>query len=121
MKHVALAVIAVALIFAVTTSCGKGPSFEEDGPPAAYLWHPEVPKVKEDQTHCPVCGETPLKKELHTDVGAGFRIYFDKQECLDKFKENPEEGLKKFKQQVQEREEEWQSKEKSMEEIQSGQ
>lgn len=51
------------------------------------------------QKTCPVCGQEPIKPKFHADADQG-RIYFDKKECVQKFKENSEKYIKKLKDQL---------------------
>lgn len=53
------------------------------------------------QTKCPVCGE-PIKSEVHTESKEE-RVYFDKQECLEKWKQNPQ----KYKQKLMDQDLKW--------------
>jgi len=53
------------------------------------------------QMNCIVCGERPLKGDLHADVTVGNqrgRLYFDKQECLDEFEQNQQKYLDRLTQ-----------------------
>lgn len=51
------------------------------------------------QMNCIVCGERPLKGDIHADISMGNRrgrLYFDKQECLDKFQEDKQKYLQRM-------------------------
>ena len=55
--------------------------------------------VRPMQMNCFVCGERPLKADIHADIsmgGGSGRIYFDKQECLDKFENNKKKYLQRM-------------------------
>lgn len=51
------------------------------------------------QSTCPVCQGKPIKKDLYADTEQG-RIYFDKQECVQKFKDNKAEYLQDFQRRI---------------------
>lgn len=100
-----LTVFAVlALLCAGLAGCdgSSGVTGPEEGPPAAYQFHHDTPKLIEDQTECIVCRETPIKENLYEDWGPGLRVYFDKQECKEEFQQNPDQYVNQFRQQKDE-------------------
>ena len=53
-------------------------------------------KFNQFQLRCPVCKGKPIKGEFHYDLEEGRqqgRVYFDKKECVEKFKQNPSKYL----------------------------
>ena len=54
-----------------------------------------APKYFPEQRACPVCGKGPLFETHHVDVD-GKRIYFDSEECVEKFKENKSQYVSKI-------------------------
>lgn len=53
-------------------------------------------KLNQFQLRCPVCKGKPIKGEFHYDLQEGpqqGRVYFDKQECMKKFKQDPSKYL----------------------------
>lgn len=93
---------AVAVLLCVSLiGCGPEETIDvkQEAPPHAGSFKDDQRPFFDMQTECPVCGGTPLEQEFHVDTNEG-RVYFDKQECADKFKGNQEQYMKQFKQKV---------------------
>ncbi len=95
-----LAILAVAvLICGGMVGCGEQSGGNGDGggkTVVARRIQDGAKKLDQFQVTCPVCNGKPIKKDLYHDVEEGprqGRVYFDKEECLKKFKENPSEYL----------------------------
>ena len=76
---------------------GTSTELDESGIPKdaviASKFDDGVEALRPQQSLCFICGQGPLKAEYHADVdtdGGQRRIYFDKQECVDKFEQNPD-------------------------------
>jgi len=92
--------IAVALCLAaacgfVFAGCGGGGAGPQDRPNQARQIEDGADKYDPMQVSCPVCDTQSISGDYYADVD-GKRIYFDKQECEDKFKENPQQYLQDF-------------------------
>ena len=117
MKNYRAALLLVAAIL-IASFAGCGPSSEPDQLPGAWSFHPNSPKYKSDQTHCAVCGGTPIKEEFSTEVGrANMKVYFCSQECMEKFESDPEKSLQEFDKQVQDRIKGMEAQEKSFQDF----
>ena len=92
--------VAALMLCGLMMGCGQsGPSASQEGPPAAWSVQDGAPKFYEEQITCPVCGESPIKGEYYADVGsAKLRVYFDSQECLDTFNEDPQKYIQEWEQ-----------------------
>ena len=93
-----VAVGIVALLAAGFVGCGGDSGPQTSGPPIADSFDDGAPKLLPMQEECPVCGSTPIKQEFYVDRRSG-RVYFNKQECVDKFKQNPDQYMKKIHEQ----------------------
>lgn len=51
------------------------------------------------QRKCPVCGGQPIQADYHAELN-GKRVYFDKQECVEEFKEDKAKYEEELKQQL---------------------
>ena len=93
------AVVAAALAFACV-GCGES-AYEDTGSGIQFAATIEdgADKYNPNQNRCPVCGEQPIKGEFYADTEQG-RVYFDKQECADKFKDDPQKYLKQMQQKM---------------------
>jgi len=95
-KIVFLCLVMVAVVFSAgIAGCGSR-SGGTGGSRAAKTFEDGADKYDPMQMRCPVCDSQPLNADYYADVD-GKRIYFDKQECMEKFKQNTEQYLKKFK------------------------
>ena len=92
---VLIAVIAVGVFASLGCSGGGGgtePTRAMDIKDGSTKYYPR-------QYRCPVCGNVGLNKEQHVDID-GKRIYFDKAECIDKFKQDRQKYLKRLQNQM---------------------
>ena len=101
MKKGAIALVACVLVGSIVAGCGgQGPEDSSSGTsPAAMQFQDDAKKYYEAQTECPVCGETPIKKNLYVDTDGG-RIYMDKEACVDAFKNDKQKFLQKFEEKI---------------------
>ena len=98
-RAVILAVLAATVTFCLA-GCGQsayedtssGIQFAATIEDGANKWNP-------NQNKCPVCEGQPIKGEFYVDTDNG-RVYFDKQECVDKFKDDPQKFLQQQQQQM---------------------
>lgn len=97
MKKVLLCVAVAALMGAVFAGCdgGSGGSEEYSEKPVMEM-HPGEKKYDFQQYECPVCGGHALKEELYSEVDDKGRIYFDKEECKNKFDSSPQKYLDQY-------------------------
>lgn len=99
-----LALAAVAVLAFTLAGCGQGGSSQVGEPtkgnPAAAQLRDTAPNWYDGQMKCPVCGGQPLKKEHYADVQGG-RVYMDKEECVQEFKQDKEKYMQKLREQVQ--------------------
>lgn len=95
--RVAFIVFGVAgLLLGATLGCDGNSSASK--PKIKAGWSP-TPRYDQYQTTCPVCGNG-IKEEHYVDVETGEgskRLYFDSEECVEKFKEDREKYLEKYK------------------------
>ena len=92
--------VGAALSLAVA-GCGQGGGGEgesQDIISALQIQDGSTP-YNERQFTCPVCGGKPISPDYYADVN-GKRIYFDKEECAEKFKQDPETHLKQYRQEM---------------------
>ena len=97
-RNVLFALGAAVLTVALFAGCGGG-----DEKPKGHLvaggindgGHAAIPA----QTKCPVC-DAPIKRDVYADTDEG-RVYFDSEECLQKWNENPDEYRDKLQDQEQ--------------------
>ena len=94
MKSWKTVVLVIVLVFAFT-GCGNDSGGSAETANMAGQIEDEANKFNPRQTKCPVCGGTPIKADFYHDTNRG-RIYFDKEECLNEFKQNPEEALRAY-------------------------
>ena len=87
--------LALAGIALILNACGEGEAGVSTETRARYILD-GTPKLFRDQEKCPVCGGSPLHVDHHADVN-GKRVYFDSEECVQKFKENQAEYVAKLK------------------------
>lgn len=90
-------VFMLALTFVVFQGCGQqGSSGGGDNTADRAMYIQDgAEKYFAHQASCPVCGGRPLRSDLHVDVN-GKRVYFDKSECVDKFKNDRATYLEKL-------------------------
>ena len=74
-------------------------------PTMAYNFRDGAPKYYDEQKACPVCGGEPIKEDIHAEYQMK-RIYFDKDECAQKFQESPQEYIQKWMERVQKEQQE---------------
>ncbi len=98
MKKIYVLVVVLAAACFVVSGCGK----EKDGGGAAPKTLPRAdaildgePKYFKYQEQCPVCGADRMSPKHYADV-EGKRIYFDSQECVEKFKKNQSKYLQEL-------------------------
>ena len=91
-------VISVLLLAgALLAGCGGGSGGEaKRGDKPVSEMHPGEKKYDPMQYKCPVDGEQDLKEEYYAEVDGQGRIYFDSEECMQKFKENPQQYLQDY-------------------------
>ena len=100
-RRLLLSLIAVALVGAFLTACGKAGDKTEGNPnpkfhgPAMAI-QDGANKYDPNQGNCPVCNKGPINPDFYHDIEGEGRIYFDKEECMKKFKQNPQEHLKGY-------------------------
>lgn len=110
MKKLFLVLVLVGLVCLSLPACDGGGGGGGGGGESAELDESGIPKdaviaskfddgvdaLRPQQSMCFICGQGPLKAEYHADVdvnGEKRRVYFDKQECADKFEQNPDRYL----------------------------
>jgi len=103
MKKLLIGIAAIVLMVGFAAGCG--PSGGDGGGSGGK--RPDIParsiedgaeKYDPFQAQCPVCG-SPIYADHHAEVeqdGQSARIYFDKEECVQKFEQNPEEYLQDY-------------------------
>jgi len=102
MKKVLIGIVVLAMVGAVFVGCGgANPADKEKNKPdvPARTIKDGAEKYDPFQGQCPVCRK-PIRADYHAQVeynGKSGRIYFDKQECAETFKENPEKYMKDYK------------------------
>ncbi len=99
MAIIALFALAVCFTFAGCGEDESGATASTQGPPVADTLEEDAFAFWGGQKECPVCGGTPIKAEHHVNVEAG-RIYFDKAECVEEFKNNKQKYLSELSQKV---------------------
>ena len=88
--------IVLALCCLITVSCEKGGTAPEGKEiTTAVQFKDGADKYFMYQHKCPVCDGEPIEEDYYADTERG-RVYFDKEECRDKFKANSEKFLKKL-------------------------
>jgi len=94
-KVFVLSVLCAVLIMPMLCGCG-GPGNEGRGDQVfASEIQDGAEKYDRSQYNCPVCQGQPIVADYYAEVD-GKRIYFDSEECEQKFKENPEEYVEGF-------------------------
>ena len=86
-------VLVLAVLLGAAAGCGD--SSGTRGSRAAKTFEDGAEKYDPMQMRCPVCNGTPLKPGLHAEAD-GKRLYFDKKECVKKFKQNSGKYLKDY-------------------------
>ena len=121
-KAALLAIAAVTVgIFLVSAGCGQqGGTEAPENPAVAGAFGGQTPAFYPQQRECPVCGGKPIKKQF----SAQFRnqmVYFDKQECVDTFKQDPQKHIQSFMEEKEkEQQEYWEQEQKEAQKYQSG-
>ncbi len=103
MKKLLTGIIVIAMVGLVASGCGgsgQGGGGEKNKPdvPARTI-KDGAEKYDQFQGQCPVCRK-PIRADFHAQVeydGKSGRIYFDKKECEEKFKKNPEKYMKNYR------------------------
>ena len=90
-----LAVLAVFLGGVIVGCGGNDYTPGEGGEPVGMAGEIDdgVQNYNDNQSQCPVCGEMGLRPNFYAEVD-GKRVYFDKKECMEKFKQNTSKYLK---------------------------
>lgn len=100
MKRIVVIVALTGLVAGFAAGCGGSgsdmASGEPEGRPAIAL-EPDQNHYYDYQFRCPVCGKEGLKAEFHAETDQG-RIYFDRQECMQTFKQDAQKYLKQYQQ-----------------------
>lgn len=100
MKKLTLVVALCGALFLVLAGCGQQAYDDtKSGIRFANKIEDGAEKFDPNQYKCPVCGGQPIKKGLHAKTEKG-RIYFDKKQCAEKFKEEPKKHLKKYRREM---------------------
>ena len=86
--------LVVALMTAFAVGCGDEPGTQEVSYAGAIDDGAE--KYAPSQYSCPVCGGRPIYGDYYVEVD-GKRVYFDKEECAEKFDENRQKYLEELK------------------------
>ena len=102
MRRTLAALVVLALAAGFVAGCGQSrqEAGEDRDPPdiPARSISDGAEKYDPLQAQCPVCGE-PIHEEYHAEVeyeGNSGRIYFDKKECEETFKGDPEQYLEGY-------------------------
>ena len=93
-----IAIVACFMVFGWNHGLGNG---EERDIINALAIDDGAEKYDQMQYRCPVCGKTGISADYYATV-KGRRIYFDSQHCREKFKENPEQYLERYRKMTQE-------------------
>lgn len=107
-RVVAVCSVAMGLLTMALMGCGDqetAGTASPGKPTMAYEFRDDVPAYFDEQRACPVCGGEPIKKDINAEY-QGKRIYFDKEECANQFKENPQEHIQKWMERVQKEQQE---------------
>jgi len=97
-----IVVAVIVLLLTGFAGCGQDASSEEKDPVTAMSIDDNAPNFYEDQIECPVCGGQPINAEYYVDAVRG-RVYFDKKECMEKFKEDQAKYIQEWLQRIDER------------------
>ncbi len=95
--------VSLGMIALSAMGCGKqssGEGTKSDRPTMAYDFRDGAAHYYEEQKTCPVCGGQPIKEGVYATY-QGKRIYFDKEECADKFESSPQEYIQKWQERIQ--------------------
>ncbi len=96
MRFTIVAAVALALAGVGLVGCGNGSGPAEAKPMQARQIDDGAEKYSPMQVKCPVCKTQELAAEIHSDVD-GKRVYFDKEECKQKFDQDPQKYLDQWK------------------------
>ena len=103
MRRILIALAVVTVLCGALVGCGGEGDGEMDENaglvPAAMEFQDGAEKFYHGQMTCPVCDGKPIKEELYADTKGG-RLYFDKQECVDEFKNNKQKYIEEYNQKV---------------------
>ena len=115
-------VLAAGLLVLVSglmvSGCGRGDGGREESGETrtvARAIRDGAEPMNEYQKHCPVCGN-PISAEVHTE-STEERVYFDSEQCMQKWSENPDQYMGNLKKQG-EKAREIQKKEQQLQEKQ---
>lgn len=97
MKRILLVCVVAVLALGAYASCQKQSGSGDGGKVTAAQLQGDVEPYFLYQHQCPVCGGEPIKQQFKADID-GKRVYFDKQECVQKWKNNTSKYKKKLDQ-----------------------
>ena len=96
MRTVLIVLAVTAVMMSGLAGCERESSLPK--PKIDAKWSPP-PRYDNYQQRCPVCGNQ-IDREQYVDVGTEEgkkRLFFDSEECIEKFKEDPDKYLEKYK------------------------
>lgn len=100
MRKVLIVVAMAGLLCWGLAGCGgEGQSEDAAKILTAQEIESEVRPMVPMQSKCPVCDGSPIDPDIHADY-ENKRIYFDKQECLDKFNADKEKYVTELRQKM---------------------
>ena len=98
MRGFVILTVLVAVLAMGFAGCGQEAYDDtESGIQFAATIEDGADKYDPNQYACPVCDGQPISGDFYVDTDNG-RVYFDKQECADKFEENPQQYLQQYQQ-----------------------
>lgn len=100
MKKVALLLTLAVLVTPLLTACGEKQAQETEVTFAGAI-EDGAEKYAPNQFACPVCDQRGLQGAYHVELD-GKRVYFDSQDCADKFEQNPDKYMENLKRQTME-------------------
>ena len=110
MKKILIAMMCMCLgvFFLSAVGCGQestSTTTAPDRPKMAYDFRDGAPNYYDEQKSCPVCGTESIKEDIYVDL-QGKRVYFDKQECADKFEGDAQKYIQEWMNRIQEEQQE---------------
>lgn len=96
MRFATIAAAVLALAGLALVGCGDVSAPSEAKPMQARQIDDGAEKYSPMQIKCPVCNTQELSADIHSDVD-GKRVYFDKEECKQKFDQDPQQYLEQWK------------------------